>query len=185
MAEKYAHITTNIFTPEDGKDAFLLTVRKIMETAEAPASAKLEKEAVAIKAAVALATIKREGTVFNLDSSFDASIKVLSPPERVDEIRLPVIKAMAEFKAIPVLPAIIATYLKEANAKPIRQASLFAMGEIDPKDPKAVEALVLSVANANDLNYREEGSGSLGKGNHEVKKVVELLNDLRIKKELK
>src|SRR5690606_12702030 len=90
MAEKYAHITNEVLTVDDGKDAILLTVRKIMETAEAPLSAKLEKEAVAIKAANALASIKAFGTVFKLDSCFDASIKVLSPPERVDAIRLPV-----------------------------------------------------------------------------------------------
>ncbi len=185
MTEKFAHITSDIFTAEDGKDAYLLMVRKIMESAEAPASAKLEKEAVAIKAAQALATIKREGTVFNLESSFDASIKVLSPPERVDEIRLPVIYAMAQFKAKPVLPAIIDTYLKDANAKPIRLASLFAIGEIDPVDPKSVEALILAVQNANDIDYRREASGSLGKGNHKAEKVTELLQDLRIKKELK
>lgn len=185
MTEKYAHITSDIFTPEDGKDAYLLMVRKIMESAEAPASAKLEKEAVAIKAAQALATIKREGTVFNLESSFDASIKVLSPPERVDEIRLPVIYAMAQFKAKPVLPAIIDTYLKDANAKPVRLASLYAIGEIDPVDPKGIEALILAVQNANDIDYRREASGSLGKGNHKAEKVTELLQDLRIKKELK
>jgi CheY-like chemotaxis protein len=185
MTEKYAHITADIFTPEDGKDAYLLMVRKIMETAEAPASAKLEKENVAIKAAQALATIKREGTVFTLESSFDASIKVLSPPERVDEIRLPVLQAMAQFKAKPVLPAIIDTYLKDANAKPIRLASLYAIGEIDPNDPKGVDALILAVQNTNDIDYRKEASGALGKGNHKAEKVTELLQDLRIKKESK
>lgn len=185
MTEKYAHITTQVLTVDDGKDALLLTVRKIMETAEAPLSAKVEKEAVAVKAAIALSTIKAFGTVFNLASCFDASIKVLSPPERIDEIRLPVLKAMAEFKAEPVLPAVIATYEKDANAKPIRLAALYAMGEIKPGDEATFESLRKAVAVTNDIDYRVEASAALGKFNLEIKKTSEIVTDLRIIKELK
>ena len=185
MTEKYAHITHDVLTTDDGKDAILLSVRKIMETAEAPLSAKVEKEAVAVKAANALATIKADGTVFKLDSCFDASIKVLSPPERIDEIRLPVLKAMAEFKAEPVLQAIVDTYLKEGNAKPIRLAALYAMGEIKPNEEKAYNALRGAVAVTNDQAYRDEASAALGKANLPIKTVTEIVNDLRIKKELK
>ena len=59
------------------------------------------------------------------------------------------------------------------------------VGDTSEKDEKAFIALVQSVANSNDIDLRDEGSKSLGKSNSEVKKVVELLNDLRIKKELK
>jgi len=185
MREKYAHITDQVIAVEDGQDAILAQIRSIMQKAEAPLSMKKEKELVAIKAAVALATVKRENTIFKLDSCFNAVNKVLSPPERIDAIRLPVINAMAEFKAKPVLSSIVKTYLKAGNAHPIRQASLFAIGEIDPNDPEAFAALRKSIAKDNDQKLRDEGSAAIGKSNQKIEMVIEILKVQRIISELK
>jgi len=185
MAERYAHISNHFFSISDGKPAIIEKVRTIMKESITPRSAQEEKTAVAIKAAEALAAIKFKDTIFKIEDSFDASIKVLMPPERIDEIRLPVLKALANFKAVPSLKAVADTYLNDINAKAIRLAALYALGEIGPNDKVAFAALLKAIAIDNDLDLRVKSSEDIGKASKGPEKIIELLQSQRIKKDLK